>query len=239
MAGRFPGAPDLETFWANLRAGVESIHRSPTKNCGESGVDEQLMRNPRYVKATSVLDGVDLFDAGFFGYAPREAELLDPQHRLFLECAWEALERAGYDPKRYPGLIGVYAGASTNGYLGNIFSNPELVETVGVLQATIGQQERPSADARVVQAESARTERERADGVLDVARGRAPGVPQPRRRRMRHGAGRRRVRSRSGSRRRRAISTRRRASCRPTATAARSTRRRRARSAATASASSC
>ena len=73
-----------------------------------------------------MLEGVDLFDAGFFGYSPREADLLDPQHRLFLECAWEALEHAGYDPKRYAGLIGVYAGASTNGYLGNIFSNPEL-----------------------------------------------------------------------------------------------------------------
>src|SRR6185436_15110981 len=74
----------------------------------------------------------------FFGYAPREADLLDPQQRLFLESAWEALERAGYDPKRYAGLIGVYAGASTNGYLANIYSNPELVQTVGVLQATMG-----------------------------------------------------------------------------------------------------
>ena len=138
MAGRFPGAPDVESFWDNLRAGVESIETLTDAELRAAGVDEKLLRNPRYVKATSVLAGVDLFDAGFFGYAPREADLLDPQHRLFLECAWEALERAGYDPKRYPGLVGVYAGASTNGYLGHIFSNPELVETVGILQATMG-----------------------------------------------------------------------------------------------------
>ena len=138
MAGRFPGAPDVEAFWENLRAGVESIHPLTDEELRRSGVDEQLIRNPRYVKATTVLEGVDLFDAGFFGYSPREADLLDPQHRLFLECAWEALERAGYDPRRYAGLIGVYAGASTNGYLGNIFSNPDLVETVGVMQATMG-----------------------------------------------------------------------------------------------------
>src|SRR4029079_12351412 len=81
---------------------------------------------------------VDLFDAGFFGYAPREADLLDPQQRLFLECVWEALERAGCDQTRYAGLMGVYAGASTNGYLANIYSNPELIQTVGVLQATMG-----------------------------------------------------------------------------------------------------
>ena len=91
------------------------------------GVDERLWRHPRFVPVASALAEPDRFDAAFFGYAPREAELIDPQHRLFLECAWEALERAGYDPKRYPGDIGVFAGAGLNGYLVNVLSQPEIV----------------------------------------------------------------------------------------------------------------
>ena len=138
MAGRFPGAPDLDTFWVNLRAGIESIHALNDDDLRSAGVDEHLLADPRYVKVASTLDEVDLFDAGFFGYAPREAELIDPQHRLFLECAWEALERAGYDPKQYAGLIGVYAGAGWSPYLANIFSNTALIESVGALQAGIG-----------------------------------------------------------------------------------------------------
>jgi phthiocerol/phenolphthiocerol synthesis type-I polyketide synthase E len=111
MAGRFPGAPDLDAFWANLRGGVESIQRLSDEQLRERGVDEALLRNPRFVKASSTVDGVDLFDAAFFGYSPREAELLDPQHRILLECAWEALERAGYDSRQYRGNVGVYAWA--------------------------------------------------------------------------------------------------------------------------------
>src|SRR5262249_5469158 len=102
------------------------------------GVDERALRHPRFVPAASTIDGADRFDAAFFGYAPREAELIDPQHRIFLECAWEALERAGYDPKRYRGEIGVFAGASLNGYLGNVLSQPEVVQAAGLLQAGIG-----------------------------------------------------------------------------------------------------
>ncbi len=138
MAGRFPGAADLDGFWANLRAGVESIQPLNDEDLRKAGVEERLLGDPRYVKVASTLGGVDLFDAGFFGYAPREAELIDPQHRVFLECAWEALERAGYDPKQYAGLIGVYAGAGWSSYLANIFSNAALVESVGALQAGIG-----------------------------------------------------------------------------------------------------
>jgi acyl transferase domain-containing protein/acyl carrier protein len=138
MAGRFPGAPDLPTFWANLRNGVESIEPVTDDELRQLGVDEGLLANPRYVKAASTIDGVDLFDASFFGYSPREAELLDPQQRLFLECAWEALEQAGYDPRQYGGQIGVYAGANFSGYVTNVFSNPEIMETMGGLQAAIG-----------------------------------------------------------------------------------------------------
>src|SRR5581483_5809959 len=81
---------------------------------------------------------VDLFDASFFGYSPREAELIDPQHRLFLECAWEALEQAGYDARRYPGQIGVYAGASWSAYVSHVFANSEIIESAGALAAGIG-----------------------------------------------------------------------------------------------------
>lgn len=116
LSGRFPGAPNVDTFWQNLCNGVESIAFFSAQELLEVGVDPLLIQDSRYVKAASLLDGVDLFDAAFFGINHREAEMTDPQHRLLLECAWEALENAGYDPHRYPGAIGVYAGASVNPY---------------------------------------------------------------------------------------------------------------------------
>ncbi|MFB0620867.1 type I polyketide synthase [Streptomyces sp. AGS-58] len=106
MAGRFPGAQDLGQFWTNLIKGQDSITRYP-RNSAEY---------PDHVPAIGVLDGADEFDAEFFGYSPAEATLLDPQHRLFLECAWTALEDAGYDPSRYGGPVGVYAGSAQTGY---------------------------------------------------------------------------------------------------------------------------
>ena len=91
--------------------GVESIVFFSDQELAAAGVDPALLRSPDYVKASGVLDDIDLFDAAFFGITPREAEIIDPQQRLFLECAWEALEHAGYDPESYDGPIGVYAGA--------------------------------------------------------------------------------------------------------------------------------
>ncbi|MCY1021701.1 beta-ketoacyl synthase N-terminal-like domain-containing protein [Pyxidicoccus sp. MSG2] len=117
MAGRFPGAPDIATFWRNLRAGVESISFFSEDDARAAGVPESLLSHPDYVKAFGVLEGAEDFDAHFFGYNPREAETLDPQQRLFLECAWEALENGGYDPSRYERPIGVFAGAGMNLYL--------------------------------------------------------------------------------------------------------------------------
>ncbi|WP_019424902.1 type I polyketide synthase [Paenibacillus sp. OSY-SE] len=114
MAARFPGADSLEQFWHNLRDGVESISFFSDEELLQEGVDPQLVSHPSYVKAKGVLNGFDQFDAAFFGYSPREAQLMDPQLRLFHECAWEALESAGYNPDAYPGLIGVYAGATPN-----------------------------------------------------------------------------------------------------------------------------
>src|SRR5262245_57146588 len=109
MAGRFPGAPNLDAFWRNLRDGVESIAFLTSEELELSGVDPAPVSDPQYVKAASVLDDVELFDASFFGYTPREAEIMDPQQRVFLECSWEALERAGYDPETYTGAIGLFA----------------------------------------------------------------------------------------------------------------------------------
>src|SRR5215204_4391699 len=96
MAGRFPGAKDLDEFWHNLRAGVESITFLSDEQLRASGVSPAMLRNPCYVKAAALLDDIELFDAPFFNFTPREAEVTDPQQRLFLECAWEALESAGY-----------------------------------------------------------------------------------------------------------------------------------------------
>jgi amino acid adenylation domain-containing protein len=138
MAGRFPGAPDVERFWDNLRTGVEGVRRLSDEELREAGVDDALLRDANYVRARGVLDGSELFDAAFFGYSPRDAELMDPQHRLFLECASDALERAGYNPDVYPGRIGVYAGASANTYLLNAASRPDVMASAGGLQMLIG-----------------------------------------------------------------------------------------------------
>jgi acyl transferase domain-containing protein/acyl carrier protein len=117
MSGRFPGTKNITEFWANLCDGVEAISQFSDEELIASGVDPSLLKNPNYIKAGAVLEDIDLFDAGFFGLNPKEAEMTDPQHRLFLECAWEALENAGYDAQRCESRIGVYAGASLNNYL--------------------------------------------------------------------------------------------------------------------------
>jgi acyl transferase domain-containing protein len=106
FACRFPGAADADEFWENLQAGIESI----TFFTDERGTAD-------YVNAAPLLDDYDRFDAAFFGFSPREAELMDPQHRVFLECAWTAMEHAGHDPGRVPGPVGVYAGSAMNTYL--------------------------------------------------------------------------------------------------------------------------
>ncbi|PZU94483.1 MAG: beta-ketoacyl synthase [Pseudanabaena sp.] len=132
MMGRFPGANNVETLWSNLRDGVESISQFSDKELIAAGIDAELLSQPNYVKANGLLENIDLFDANFFGFSAKEAEIVDPQHRLFLECAWEALENAGYDPETYQGAIGVYAGTGTNSYLYN-----NLVPMMQNLDATV------------------------------------------------------------------------------------------------------
>ncbi|HVS00231.1 MAG TPA: beta-ketoacyl synthase N-terminal-like domain-containing protein [Thermoanaerobaculia bacterium] len=138
VAGRFPAARSVAQLWENLRAGVESITFFSDEELLAAGVDPALLRHEQYVKAKGVLDDVELFDAGFFGFTPREAELLDPQHRFLLECAWEALEDAGYDPERYAGRIAVYAGSGTSYYLlANLLPDSARMERLGTFQTML------------------------------------------------------------------------------------------------------
>ena len=128
MAGRFPGARSVAEFWRNQLEGIESISHFRLEDLevsNEAGVGN----DPRYIRARSVLDDVDLFDADFFGIHPREAELMDPQQRLFLECCWQAIEDAGYVPDTYPGQIGIYAGSSVWSYfLTQLCTAPGFIE---------------------------------------------------------------------------------------------------------------
>jgi acyl transferase domain-containing protein/acyl carrier protein len=138
LTGRFPGASDVERFWLNLRDGVESISFFSDEELKAAGVAPALLSNPAYVKAGAILEGVELFDASFFGLTPREAELTDPQHRLFMECAWEALELAGYNPESFEGLIGLYAGMGSNSYLlNNVLSHGDIIKAAGALQVSL------------------------------------------------------------------------------------------------------
>ena len=128
MSGRFPGARNLDEFWQNLADGVESIARLTDQEILESGVPASYLTHPSYVKAAPILDEPGHFDARFFGYAPMEARNMDPQHRLLLELAYEALESAGYDTDRYPGRIGVFTGTALNTYFMNVGLNNRLAE---------------------------------------------------------------------------------------------------------------
>ncbi len=133
VGGRFPGAPSVARFWENLCRGVESVRFFEDEELERSGVEPSVYRKPNYVRARAVLEDVDLFDASFFGYSAGEAELIDPQHRLFLECAWELLETAGYDPSRYRGAIGVFAGAGRSDYLAGTLDALGPAASIGTL----------------------------------------------------------------------------------------------------------
>ena len=129
VAGRFPGSDGVEELWEALCQGRETVSFFTPQELQAAGVQTSLVEDPRYVWAHGAVPGVDLFDAGFFGYTPREATLMDPQHRLLLECSWHALEDAGYEPGSYQGRIGVFAGARKNTYL------PEILTPAGADQA--------------------------------------------------------------------------------------------------------
>lgn len=139
MVGRFPGARDLEEFWRNLENGVDSVSHFSVEALEPSRLEPPGIRSlPNYVRARGVLEDADKFDAAFFGVTPREAAVMDPQHRLFLEAAWAGLEHAGYDPAAFAGSIGVWAGMSNpTYYLENILPRRDVVEQVGLFQAML------------------------------------------------------------------------------------------------------
>ena len=126
MSCCFPGAENIDAFWRNIRDGVESISFFTDSEIQQN--DNSLLNNPNYVKAGAVLPNIDQFDASFFGYSPKEAAMMDPQQRIFLECAWEAFENAGYNPDIYTGLVGVYAGSSLSTYLANNINRAYLAD---------------------------------------------------------------------------------------------------------------
>jgi acyl transferase domain-containing protein/thioesterase domain-containing protein/acyl carrier protein len=133
MAGRFPGARNVAEFWENLKNGVEAIRPFSDAELLVAGVSADEIAQPEYVKSGVVLDDLQMFDAAFFGFSPRDASIMDPQHRIFLECAWEALEDAGHAPWSFEGSIGVYAGSGMNSYMiHNLLTNARLVASAGL-----------------------------------------------------------------------------------------------------------
>ncbi|MDA5282550.1 type I polyketide synthase [Streptomyces sp. Isolate_45] len=133
MAGRFPGAADPEEFWRNIAEGVESISRLSPDDLRAAGVEAEQLLDPHYVPAASILEEMDRFDAEFFGLTPMEASILDPQHRMLLECTQALFDNAGYDPDTLEQLTGVYVGVGFPSYLvNNVLTRPEIVQQVGM-----------------------------------------------------------------------------------------------------------
>jgi amino acid adenylation domain-containing protein len=138
MTGRFPGADDLDQLWENLCNSVESISFFKPEELGP-GIEEYLRNDPDYVRARGIIDGAGLFDAAFFGIGSLEAQVMDPQQRVFLELAYHALENAGCDPSRYKGTIGVFAGIGDNHYYTtNLLTHPDLLAMAGKLTVEYG-----------------------------------------------------------------------------------------------------
>jgi acyl transferase domain-containing protein len=138
LACRFPGAPDPEAFWRNLREGVESISFFSREELRASGVRPALLDDPRFIPAKGILDDIESMDAGFFHLTPLEAERMDPQHRAFLEVCWEALEDAGCDPARFAGPIGVFGGETLGSYLFHLAAHPGIGRQVATLASMVG-----------------------------------------------------------------------------------------------------
>lgn len=139
MALQVPGADALDDYWGDIREGVGRIVRHSREEMLENGAAEHLVDDPYWVNASAPLEDPFAFDAGFFGYSAREAETMDPQHRVFLECAYHGLEEAGYDPARFDGSVGVYAGATMNTYVHhNLMAHGDVFNVIGDLQTMIG-----------------------------------------------------------------------------------------------------
>ena len=133
MSGRFPMSRDVDEYWQNLCSGSECISFFDDGEVPDLPPDLE-----HFVPAGGFLDGIDEFDARFFGFSARDAEGMDPQHRIFLECAWHALERSGYNPDTYPGSIGVYAGAAMSSYLTDFYASDADLTSVDHYGLAIG-----------------------------------------------------------------------------------------------------
>jgi amino acid adenylation domain-containing protein len=138
MAGRFPGAANVEAFWDNLCAGRESITFFSADEL-DPAVPSAERDDPAYVAARGIIEGAEDFDAAFFGYSPREADLMDPQQRVFLELCWECLERGGYVPDAHEGPVGIFGGMHNATYFQrHISTRPDLIEKLGAFQVMLG-----------------------------------------------------------------------------------------------------
>ncbi len=132
MAGKFPGADSLSEFWDNLSRGKESVTTLSEEALTAAGVSAKTLEDPAYVRRAAMLNGIEEFDAEYFGITPYTARMMDPQQRLFLQTAWHALEDSGYDPAAYDGAIGVFASSTASGYLmDNIMSHRDTKKMVG------------------------------------------------------------------------------------------------------------
>jgi acyl transferase domain-containing protein/thioesterase domain-containing protein/NAD(P)-dependent dehydrogenase (short-subunit alcohol dehydrogenase family) len=132
-AGRFPGARTADALWDLILSGRSAVLARTDDELIRAGVDPAVFHAPDYVRFSGMIEDVDCFDADFFGIGPRDAAIMDPQHRHFLECSWEALEHSGHVPQRFGGAIGVYAGSGMNTYLlNNLLTNPDLQEELGM-----------------------------------------------------------------------------------------------------------
>jgi 3-oxoacyl-(acyl-carrier-protein) synthase len=139
MAGRFPGADSVAELWHNITHGIGGIRDVTQDELTAAGVPPAAQADPRYVRRAAPVRGADLFDAAFFGYSAAEAAVIDPQHRLFLECAWEALEDAGYPPGSTPGQVGLFGGVAVSQYgPRNVLGHPEVLATINGDQYGMG-----------------------------------------------------------------------------------------------------
>ena len=139
MAGRFPGSENIETFWDNIKNGVFSLTQFTREELLEAGHDSALISDQNYVSMRGFLKNFKEFDADFFEFTPREAQIMDPQHRLFLELGWEVLESAGYTPTKTKYSIGTYAGVSYNEYFSeHLIPNNKLWDQIGSMPIVIG-----------------------------------------------------------------------------------------------------
>ena len=200
MAARFPGANTVSAFWDNLRRGEESIVTLSEEDLLAEGISEKALANHAYVRRAALLDGIDEFDADFFGFTPQAARMTDPQHRLFLQTAWHAIEDAGYDPAQIDGSVGVYGTSTASGYLlHNLMSQsrPERDHRAGRDvrdgQPVVAERQGLPGDAGGPPVQPARPCAVGADRLFVSVGRSASGLPEHSEWRMRHGVGRRRV----------------------------------------------